>query len=109
MAMQKTFFPLTKHLENHEMYGEIWRKIYEEYKLCEHFLGIITQKTELMWDFPVEKQSVQMREQIVLPLTTIQQFALTEIRENETELKDAYEKIIVRCSFGIINAGRNSV
>ncbi len=109
MAMQKTFFPVTKHLENHPLYGEIWRKIYEEYKLCEHFLGIITQKTELMADFPVEKQSVQMREQIVLPLTTIQQFALTEIRENEPDLRDAYEKIIVRCSFGIINAGRNSV
>ncbi len=109
MAMQKTFFPLTKHLENHEIYGEIWQKIYKEYKLCEHFLGIITGEPELMADYPVEKQSVQTREKIVLPLTTIQQFALTKIRENETQSKDAYEKLIVRCSFGIINAGRNSV
>ena len=108
MAMQKTFFPLTKHLENHAIYGELWRKIHHEYELCERLLGIITGKPELMADYPVEKQSVQTRERIVLPLTTIQQFALTEIRENETELKDAYEKLIVRCSFGIINAGRNS-
>ena len=35
-----------------------------------------------MADFPVEQQSVQTRERIVLPLTTIQQYALTRIRES---------------------------
>ncbi len=108
MAMQKTFFPLTKHLENHPEYGEIWRKIHDEYVLCERHLATITGKPELMADYPVEKQSVQMRERIVLPLTTIQQFALTKIRDENSEFKSAYEKLIVRCSFGIINAGRNS-
>ena len=108
MAMQKTFFPLTAHLENDKTYGDLWRKIYEEFKLCEKYLGIITENADFMTDFPVAQQSVQMREKIVLPLTTIQQFALMKIRENETDLKNAYEKLIVRCSFGIINAGRNS-
>ena len=108
MAMQKTFFPLTKHLENDKTYGEMWRKIYGEFKLCEKYLGIITENADFMQDFPVAQQSVQMREKIVLPLTTIQQFALTKIRHDETDLRIAYEKIIVRCSFGIINAGRNS-
>ena len=54
-----------------------------------------------------------MREKIVLPLVTIQQFAISNIREMEKELvannvKDTYEKLAMRCSFGIINAGRNS-
>lgn len=108
MAMQKTFFPLTNHLKNDKTYGDLWRKIYDEYKLCEKYLAIVTQKTTFMTDFPVASASVQMREKIVLPLTTIQQYALTKIREDETDLKNAYEKLIVRCSFGIINAGRNS-
>lgn len=108
MAMQKTYFPLTGHLESDETYGELWRKIHKEYELCYKYLGIITEKPTFMTDFPVAQQSVQMREKIVLPLTTIQQYALTKIRENETDLKSAYEKLVVRCSFGIINAGRNS-
>jgi phosphoenolpyruvate carboxylase len=66
----------------------------------------------LMDDYPVEKRSIQTRERIMLPLTTIQQYALTKNREADgadpTE-KQAYEKLILRCSFGIINAGRNSV
>jgi len=29
--------------------------------------------------------------------------------ENSEAHKTAYEKLVIRCSFGIINAGRNSV
>jgi phosphoenolpyruvate carboxylase len=108
MAMQKTFFPLTRHLQNDETYGNLWQQIYDEYQLCYKLLGIITEKETFMTDFPVASRSIQMREKIVLPLTTIQQYALTKIRRDETELNDSYEKLIVRCSFGIINAGRNS-
>jgi phosphoenolpyruvate carboxylase len=74
---------------------------------------LISGKSELMSDYPIEKQSIQMRERIMLPLTTIQQYALTKVREFEEktsshEYKKAYEKLVMRCSFGIINAGRNS-
>jgi len=66
-----------------------------------------------MSNYPVEQLSIQMRERIVLPLTTIQQYALTKIREMDEKLsngpqKSSLEKLIMRCSFGIINAGRNS-
>ncbi len=109
MAMQKSFFPLTQFLESDEKFGAIWRKIYDEYALCRRHLAFITGGENLMADYPVELQSVQTRERIVLPLTTIQQFALTKIRESEAEdLKSIYEKLVIRCSFGIINAGRNS-
>ena len=109
MAMQKSFFPLTENLKDHEIFGQTWRKIYDEYKLCRKHLAFITGDAELMSDYPIELQSVQTRERIVLPLTTIQQFALTKIRESENEdFKNVYEKLIIRCSFGIINAGRNS-
>ncbi len=109
MAMEKSDFHLTGFLSEHEIYGEIWRKIYDEYELCCKFLAKITGDDKLMADYPTELQSVQTREQIVLPLTTIQQFSLTKIRESENEdLRSIYKKLVIRCSFGIINAGRNS-
>lgn len=109
MAMQKSDFHLTTFLSEHEIYGAIWRKIHDEYELCREYLARVTGKNDLMSDFPVEQQSVRTRERIVLPLTTIQQYALTKLREsNEQELKNTLEKLVIRCSFGIINAGRNS-
>lgn len=113
MAMKKCFFPLTEYLSRDKKFGEIWTMIYEEYEITKKYLSKLTGNNELMADYPVEQLSVSMREKMVMPLVTIQQFALSNIREiNENQLKDAlketYEKLVMRCSFGIINAGRNS-
>jgi len=113
MAMMKSFFPLTAFLAQHKQFGEIWQMIYDEYELTKQYLFKITGNNELMADYPVEQASIQMRERIVLPLVTIQQYALTRIRELDEQgapaaMKETYEKLAMRCSFGIINAGRNS-
>ena len=113
MAMKKCFFPLTAYMEKDPVYGEIWKKIYKEYKLSQEYLFKITGRNELMADYPVEQLSIQMRERIVLPLVTIQQYAINRFRELEKKNKDGkmrevYGKLVMRCSFGIINAGRNS-
>ena len=113
MAMMKSFFPLTSFLSGHRQFGEIWQMIYEEFELTKEYLFKLSGHTDLMSDYPVEQLSIQMRERIVLPLVTIQQYALTKIREFEEQLiqppvKETYEKLVMRCSFGIINAGRNS-
>ncbi len=113
MAMMKSFFPLTAYLAGHRQFGELWQMIRDEYELTKQYLMKITGQTDLMADYPVEQLSIQMRERIVLPLVTIQQYALTRIREMDEQLvqapvKEIYEKLAMRCSFGIINAGRNS-
>ena len=113
MAMKKCFFPLTQYLAHDKQFGEIWNMIYGEYLLTEKYLYRLTTNTELMADYPVEQVSVGMREKIVLPLLTIQQFAMANIREmennkEEDSFKEIYEKLVMRCSFGVINAGRNS-
>jgi phosphoenolpyruvate carboxylase len=114
MAMKKTYFPLTEYLSNHPVYGEIWNKINAEYELTKRYVLQLSGNTELMEDYPVEQLSIQMRERIVLPLVTIQQYAMSMMRVMEEKqitndpIKDNYEKIVIRCSFGIINAGRNS-
>ncbi|MES2645759.1 MAG: phosphoenolpyruvate carboxylase [Bacteroidota bacterium] len=113
MAMKKCFFPLTAFLANHPVYGAVWKKIYKEYELSRSMILKLSGHKELMSDYPVEQMSVQMRERIILPVTTIQQYAITKVRYMEeqvmpTPLKEKYEKLVMRCSFGIINAGRNS-
>lgn len=112
MAMEKCHFPLTQYLANHPLYGALWNKVHDEFELTRHYLLLISGKEELMDDHPVDKRSIETRERIMLPLTTIQQFALTRDRESAEAApaaRKAYEKLILRCSFGIINAGRNSV
>jgi phosphoenolpyruvate carboxylase len=57
------------------------------------------------------RDSVKLREKIVLPLIAIQQFALMNLRNPDAgskgnELK--YQKLVIRSMFGIINAARNS-
>jgi len=113
MAMKKCFFPLTEYLAHDEQFGEIWNMMYEEYETTKKYLFKLTENNELMADYPVEQLSVSMREKMILPLVTIQQYAMMNIREIEREqtkdsLKETYEKLVMRCSFGIINAGRNS-
>jgi phosphoenolpyruvate carboxylase len=65
-----------------------------------------------MEEYPVDKLSIQMREKIMIPLATIQQYGLSKLREmdnsGEEELSNSYQKMIIRCAFGIINGGRNS-
>jgi phosphoenolpyruvate carboxylase len=113
MAMHKSFFPLTAHLADHPKFGDIWQIIFKEYELTKQYILRLSGKTELMDDYPIEQQSIQMRERIVLPLLTIQQYSMIRVREMEEAIinapvKGTYEKLVMRCSFGIINAGRNS-
>jgi phosphoenolpyruvate carboxylase len=113
MAMKKSFFPLTAYLSEHPIYGEVWNLIFEEFERTKKYILLLTGKSDLMANYPVDKLSIEMRERIVLPLLTIQQYALNQIRALEADLatppsKNAYEKLVMRTSFGIINAGRNS-
>jgi len=113
MAMKKCYFPLTAYLNSHPEYKELWQMIYEEYELTLRYILLLSAKNELMADYPVESLSIQMRERIVLPLATIQQYAIMKMREMERAnyqlpAKSSFGKLAMRCSFGIINAGRNS-
>src|SRR6202012_6194883 len=103
----------TEHYSQHPVYGEIWTLIYDEFELTKKYIFKLSGKSELMADYPVEQLSIQMRERIVLPLSTIQQYALGKIRAMEhgganSPMKEIYERLIMRSSFGIINAARNS-
>jgi phosphoenolpyruvate carboxylase len=113
MAMKKCYFPLTEYLSKDEKYGEIWNKIYQEYELTKKYVLLLRGGNELMSNYPVDSLSIAMREKIVLPLLTIQQYAISRMRNMDEQLvqsplKETFEKLVIRSSFGIINAGRNS-
>ena len=113
MSLKKSFFELTAYMAEDAEFGAFWKLIHEEYKTTKRLLLKLTGHTELMENFPIGKASIEIREQIVLPLLTIQQFALKQIQELQaTEVNTAaievYEKMVMRSLFGNINASRNS-
>ncbi|MFD0834983.1 phosphoenolpyruvate carboxylase [Mariniflexile aquimaris] len=114
MALSKSFFDLTKYMSKDEEFGDFWNIIYNEYVTTKALLLKLTGYKELMENEPSGKASIAVRESIVLPLLTIQQYALKKIQElekdpvtNEEEIK-IFEKIVTRSLFGNINASRNS-
>jgi phosphoenolpyruvate carboxylase len=113
-SMSKTYFPLTAYLKNDQKFGEFWQKIYDEYILSRKMILKISGSKEFLEDNPRSRKSIHLREEIVLPLLSIQQYALMKVQEESnsarpnTELKSVYEKMIIRTMFGNINAGRNS-
>jgi phosphoenolpyruvate carboxylase len=113
MSLTKSFFGLTSYMADDEEFGEFWKLIFAEYETTKRLLLKLTGESELMENFPVGKASIVMREEIVLPLLTIQQFALKKIQELQKtngSQKDieVYEKMVMRSLFGNINASRNS-
>jgi phosphoenolpyruvate carboxylase len=114
MSLSKSFFELTEYMANDAEFGDFWKIIYEEYKTTKRLILKLTNYTELMQNNPVGKASIDIRESIVLPLLTIQQYGLLKIQElqkegkTDHELLKVYEKMVTRSLFGNINASRNS-
>lgn len=107
MAMNKSYFPLTYYMKNHPKFGEFWQILFNEYNLSKEMMFEITGFHSLMEEEPVGRKSVKIREKIVLPLLSIQQYALIKLQKNEGN-KEALEKLVTRSLFGNINASRNS-
>jgi phosphoenolpyruvate carboxylase len=111
MSLTKTYYNATTYLANDPEFGEFWKKMFAEYNLSREETLNVSGLNGLMENNPNIRDSVRLRERIVLPLIAIQQFALMNIR-NLTEENKMYEmryrKLIIRSMFGIINAARNS-
>ncbi|KOS05240.1 phosphoenolpyruvate carboxylase [Flavobacterium akiainvivens] len=113
MSLTKSFFPLTAYMKDDEEFGAFWQIIYDEFKETERLLLKISGYKELMENYPDGRASIKLREHIVVPLLTIQQYALNKIRQmkngkEDDALLETYEKIVTRSLFGNINAARNS-
>jgi phosphoenolpyruvate carboxylase len=74
----------------------------------------VTGYKELMENEPANKASIEKREDIIMPLFTLQQYAIQKKNllnlegNNSNDEINVLEKIITRTLFGNINASRNS-
>ncbi len=113
MSLAKSFFPLTQYMKQDKEFGAFWQIIFDEFQETKRLLLKIAGHKELMENYPDGKASVKMREDIVLPLLVIQQYALMKINgikkgSGSGELFAVYEKLVTRSLFGNTNASRNS-
>jgi len=110
MSMLKSFFPLTTYIKDDPLYGAVWELIKKEYDLTKELVLELANNNQLMQDDKTGRASILLRDKIVLPLLTIQQYALHQLHKEKLneEQKIIYEKLITRSMFGIINAARNS-
>jgi phosphoenolpyruvate carboxylase len=114
MSLAKSFFPLTAYMKDDPQFGDFWQIIYDEFLETKRLLLKIARHQELMENYPDGKASIAMRENIVKPLLTIQQYALSRINQlqkdknPDVKLIEMYQKIVTRSLFGNTNASRNS-
>jgi phosphoenolpyruvate carboxylase len=113
MSLTKSNFALTAYMKDDPVFGDFWKLIYSEFERSKKYLLTVSGYEDLMEDSRAMRASIAVREQIVLPLLTIQQYALREINRlkqqgnSEVERK-VYEQMVTRSLFGNINASRNS-
>lgn len=109
MAMSKTNFDITSYLGEDEKFGEFWNIMNDEFERTKKYLLKISNTKALMDNYPVDRDSIAMRERIVLPLIVIQHFAIQNLNEmqEDDERYEIFSKLVTRSVYGVVNAGRN--
>ncbi|MEX2564651.1 MAG: phosphoenolpyruvate carboxylase [Cyclobacteriaceae bacterium] len=106
-SLAKSFYPATAYLKENETFSGFWDLMYGEYQRSLSNILKVAGMTNLLEDSPLSRESIAIREKIVLPLITIQQYAIQTILDRGKE-DAALQKLILRTMFGIINAARNA-
>ncbi|MCC7244852.1 MAG: phosphoenolpyruvate carboxylase, partial [Saprospiraceae bacterium] len=108
-ALKKSNFDATRYLSSDPEFGAFWKKLNTEFELTTRQLELLSGRKVLASN-PLSLKSIELREQIVLPLIAIQQYALQQIENDNTtdEMAEVYRRMALRAMFGIINAARNA-
>jgi len=107
MSMSKCYFELTAYTEKDPVYGDFWKILFEEFQLSKQMVLLVSNSRFLMEEELISKRSIKIREDIVLPLLIIQQYAFQKIEKTPHDTQP-YENLIQRSLYGNINASRNS-
>ena len=110
MSMVKSNFAITKYIENDAQFNAFRQIIKDEFTLTTQLYLELNKCNSLMEKDTLAKHSILLRDRIVLPSLTIQQYALCKLQDPtiESSLRVSYEKLVTRTMFGVINAARNS-
>ncbi len=109
-SLSKANYLLTHWISMHPQFGDFWKTLHDEFEETTRQLLNVSEQTDLLAENPVSKASIEMRENIVLPLIALQQYGLQKLQEPDLppEQAEVFRKMVMRAMFGIINAARNS-
>ncbi len=89
MSLSKSYFPLTRYLEKDKRYGVFWRRIYKEATESKRLLKEVTGQHKLLETNLAVRESIHLRERIILPLLVIQQYAMRKVNSLRAEAAHA--------------------
>ncbi|MBK8554959.1 MAG: phosphoenolpyruvate carboxylase [Lewinellaceae bacterium] len=110
-SLSKSNFAVTRYLENNPEFGGFWKMLFREFEDSSAALLRLSNEKELLSENTASRESIFLREQIVLPLIVIQQFAMQQLQRTDkmpAAEAAAYHNMVLRAMFGIINAARNA-
>lgn len=110
-SISKVNVDLTRYLSDDPRFGEIWRLVADELERTRAALLYVADAEAMLPNDTRARESIGMRESIVLPVLVIQQYALARLREEQLDEDTAasIRKLIVKSMAAIVNAGRNAV
>lgn len=114
-SLLKCNFLLTQNLKSDPEFGDFWSLLFDEAELSIQTVKQISGQCELLENDPINRQSILMRENLVLPLLIIQQYAQTELAKMDAAGVDhnakkyqTFRKLILKSLAANINASRNA-
>ncbi len=109
-SLSKSNFAVTHYIAKDPQFADFWKMLHDEYERTRALLLDVSGEPQLLSGNAVSRESIELREAIVLPLIAIQQYALQKLNEENISKEDAeiYRKLVLRAMFGIINAARNA-
>lgn len=108
-SLAKSYLPITQWVSRDRQFGPLWRTIRKEVELTKKMIYKLTGEKCLLSDEPEIMRSIELREELIVPLLVIQQYAMIMRKETKSRAhKKIYEKLILKSLPPNINASRNS-
>jgi len=114
MSLLKSRFDLHAHLQSHSRFSALYRRMRDEAERCQASILRVSRQQQLLANDPINRLSIEAREQIVLPLLVIVQHAYRAYLEHERagteETPEALRlrKLSLKGIAAVINATRNA-
>lgn len=108
-ALSKSSPSYTQYLTRHVVYGDLVSLIHQEFHRVSQCILEITGQEEFLSRDGINRQSIALREQLLIPLVVIQHYATAKARQSlSAKQKRAFEKLLRKTIPAITNASRNS-
>jgi phosphoenolpyruvate carboxylase len=123
-SLSKVYLPLTSWVLQDSRFQEFHSLIIAEAELTKSMLLAVSGQDNLLSDDPINRESIKLRSELILPMSVLQQYALIHLwkfdnsessnpsqdkLDPQIKDKEILEKIVVKTMMASVNAGRNSV